>query len=34
MSEEKKDMFIRAQKKVELNQHQKELLKEALSHFK
>lgn len=34
MSEEKKDMFIRAQKKVELNQHQKELLEEALSHFK
>jgi len=34
MSEEKKDMLVRAQKKAELNQHQKELLREGLSLFK
>lgn len=34
MSEEKKDMLVRAQKKIELNERQKELLKEALAHFK
>jgi hypothetical protein len=34
MSEEKKDMLVRAQRKIELNAEQKELLKEALAHFK
>lgn len=34
MSEEKKNMIRKTQKKAELNQQQKELLKEALSHFK
>jgi uncharacterized protein YpmB len=33
MSEEKKDIVARAQKKIELNTAQKELLKEALAHF-
>lgn len=34
ISEEKRDMLARAQKRVELNAQQKELLKEALAHFK
>lgn len=34
MSEEKKDMLRRIEKKVEFNERQKELLKEALAHFK
>ena len=34
MSEDKKDLLSRNQKKVELNKEQKELLKEALAHFK
>lgn len=33
MSEEKKDILARVQKKIELNTAQKELLKEALAHF-
>lgn len=33
MSEEKKDMLARTQKKIELNKEQKELLKDALAHF-
>lgn len=34
MSEEKKDMLVRAQKKIELNEQQKQLLKDALASFK
>ena len=34
MSEEKRDLVRRTQKRVELNLEQKELLKEALAHFK
>lgn len=34
MSEEKKELLSRNQKKIELNKEQKELLKEALAHFK
>ena len=34
MSEEKRDLLNRTQKKIELNAQQKELLKEALAHFK
>lgn len=34
MSEDKRDLIRKVQKKTELNLHQKELLKEALKHFK
>ena len=34
MSEDKRDLIRKVQKKAELNQEQKSLLKEALSHFK
>jgi cytidylate kinase len=34
MSEDKRDLIRKVQKKVEMNAHQKELLKEALKHFK
>lgn len=34
MSEEKRDLIRKVQKKKELNQEQKALLKEALAHFK
>lgn len=34
MSDEKRELIRKVQKKLELNLQQKELLKEALSHFK
>lgn len=34
MSEDKRDLIRKVQKKAELNAQQKELLKEALKHFK
>jgi hypothetical protein len=34
MSEDRRDLIRKVQKKTELNLHQKELLKEALKHFK
>lgn len=34
MSEDKRDLIRKVQKKVEMNAHQKELLREALKHFK
>jgi hypothetical protein len=34
MSEDKRDLIRKVQKKTELNLHQKELLKEVLKHYK